>query len=364
VPISVLNRWSIPPVITSRDQLILGVDQPGPSNTGVLPGITRTVVPGNVTLSTPNQIYRDKTIQGRLSITAANVTVINCEIQANTTPASGVVGCTNAAVSNAVFEDCTIYTLNPHYTWGGVYGHDYTLRRCNVYGTTDILNIVNSSIPAANRPYQTGVVVEQCWLHDPVWWTAAAGGTVHPSDTETHNDMIQQFGGLGTSIRGCTIDARYARQKGHWFVTNPAVEPYSTVALHSLGDALNGPNQTIPDRGSGTEATGRYNTDDIAALMINATSGYSADFVFEDNWVIGGNYAVNGGGNPNPGGGVNLGSFKRNKFSRDQGTQGSGGNTTYTLAFLGGWAGAVDAPTTGPDANYYVDDRSLIQVRT
>lgn len=363
MPISILNRWSIPPTITSRDQLILGVDQPNATNTGVLPGITRTVVTGNVTLSTAGQVYENKTVTGRISVTAANVTIRNVEVQGNTTPAAGVISCTNAAVKNCIIEDCTIYTLNPHYTWTGVYGHDFTLRRCNVYGTTDIVGIVNASIPSAQRPYQTGVVVEQNWLHDYVWWTAPAGGTVHPTDTETHNDVIQQFGGLGTIIRGNSMDAAFARQKGHWFVTNPLAEPYTTVALHSLGDALNGPNQPIPDRGDGNESTGRYNYDDNCVLMIGATSGLSADFTVEDNWCYGGNFAFNGGGNTNPGGGVNLGSFKRNKFDRKQGNQGGGGNNTYTIALIAGWTGAVDIPLTGADANYYMDDRAPVKVR-
>lgn len=361
MPVHVLNRWSIPPVVAARDQLRLGIDQPNVDNTGVLPGVARALVTGNVNLSTPGQIYENKTITGRLSISAANVTVRNCEIQGNTTPAAGVITCTSTLVSNAVIEDCTIYATNANYGWGGVYGHDFTLRRCNVYGTTDIIDIVNTNTTA--RPYATGVVIEQCWLHDYVWWTASAGGVVHTKDTETHNDVIQHFGGTGTIIRGNTIDAAFARQQGHWQVTNPLVEPYTTVPLHSLGDALNGPNQPIPDRGTGTEATGRYNYDDNCVFMINSSYGYSADLTFEDNWCYGGNYAINGGGNANPGGGVNLGSFKRNKFDRKQGTQGSGGDTTYTIVFFGGWAGAVDCPTTGADKNVYIDNGNAVQVR-
>jgi hypothetical protein len=352
MPIAVTNRWSIPP--GDRSTLVPGTYKPGPSTTGVLPGVTRTVASGSVTISTDNTIYENVTLNGRLSIKAKNVIVRNCLITGGTlTPAAGLVNCANAAVSNFLMEDCTLVLSNPHYTWNGIVGHDFTMRRCDVSGTTDLVNVYNTNVTG---PVPTGVVIEANWLHEMLWWSAPSAGIVHPSDTETHNDVIQHYGGSGTIVRGNLIDAAFKRQAGHWFVTNPLVEPYVTVPLNSLPGG--GPYQSIPDRGTGTEATGRYNFDDDSCMLLNNTYGASYGFVFEDNWCYGGNYAINGGGNPYPGSGVNLGSFKRNKFDRKQGTQG------YTLAFLGNWAGHVDAPTTGADANVYEDDGSPITVRT
>lgn len=346
-------------VILGRAAMVFGETMPDATNTGVLQPweagyVARTPVAGNVTLSSPGQLYENKELtSGRLSVTAANVTVRNVLVTGGATPASGVVNVGNAAVSNVLFEDCEIRTDVPHYTWNTIFGHDTTFRRCNIWGGTDLAQISNGSI---SGPYSTGMVFEGCWMHDYRWWTAATGGVVHPSDTETHNDVIQQFGGAGTVIRGCVLDARYSKQNGHWVVTDPNNEPYTTVALHSLPDG--GPYQTIPDTGSGTEATGRYSTDDASCIMINTSSAGlgsapSTDFVVDRNWFIGGNYAVNGGGNAYPGGGENLGVWTGNRFSRDQGTQGGGGDATYTLAFLAGWAGHVTAPTTGPTKNYY-----------
>jgi hypothetical protein len=344
-----------------RSTLVIGVDEPDETTTGLLPDITLTVVNGDVSLSTPGQVYENKDIFGRVSVSAANVTIRNCRIRGGSSPSTGLITLTSASVSNCVIEDCLITPDYPHSDWNGVVGHDFTLRRCNIWGTTDGLNIHNTH---ATQPYDTNVIVEQCYIHDLSWWTAPTGGIVHPSDTETHNDLIQHMGGRGTIIRGNRLDAYFARQFGHWYVTgDPHTEPYTTVPLHSLPDG--GPYQPIPNRGNGNEATGRYNYDDLSAIMIGDEVDNTTELLVTDNWMRGGNFTVNGGGNPNPGGGVSLGSFLRNRFSRDQGNQGSGGDTTQTLNFQGGsWAGFVTAPTSGADMNYYEDNGHAITVRT
>jgi len=357
VPIAVTNRWSVPP--GDRSTLVPGTYKPGPSNTGVLPGVVRTVASGNVTLSTPGQVYENVTVNGRISVKAANVTIRNVLVNGQgQTPAAGLINCANAAVSNCIIEDVTIAPNTPHWTWNGIVGHDFTVRRSDISGTTDGIEVYNTS---AAQPYASGCVIEANWIHDLVWWTAATSGVVHTTDTETHNDGIQHLGGTGTRIVGNFIDAAFSRQRGHW-ITTTLTEPYSSVALHSLPDG--GPYQGIPDRGDGNEANGRYNWDDDACLMIGANYGYTAAMVVEDNWFYGGNFSVNAGGNPYPGSGVNLGSFKRNRFDRKQGSQGAGGNNTYTLALLGNWAGHCDIPLTGSDANVYENDGAYITVRT
>jgi hypothetical protein len=359
-----LIRRDRTPRVSSRDSLVIGVDEPNATNTGLLPGTSLTTVSGSVTLSTPGQVFQNMDVFGRVSIAAADVTVKNCRIRGGSTVnASGIATCTNSAVRNALFEDCEIRPDLITWGWDCVSGHDYTLRRCNVWGGTDLVHVQNNGAPSG---FDTGVVIEQCYLHDMRWWTAATAGVVHNSDTETHNDIIQHFGGNGTVIRGNSMHAAFMRQSGHWVVTNPNVEPYTTVALHSLADG--GPFQNIPDRGTGVEANGRYNWDDDAILMINNTQGPSTGFTFDDNWCYGGNYAINGGGNANPGGGAFLGNFRRNKWDRTQGDPGTGGtpggDTSHTINCGGTWGGFVNAPTTGPDANYYMDNLHPITVRT
>jgi hypothetical protein len=371
MPIAVKNRWSIPPGGGDRTALVLGVDKPGPDNVGVLPNIARasTILNGNVTYSTAGQTIQNMDFYCRVSVTAANVTFKNCYFHGFNGPTGnfGLIQCTNANVLNLLLEDCTINADYPNYQWNGIVGHSFTARRCEITRTQDGIQINRSG---QTWPFDTRVIVEQCWLHDFAWFTAATGGIVHPVDTETHNDLIQSFGGRGTIVRGNYFNARFARQTGHWMVTDPIHEPYTTVTLGSLPDG--GPYQHIPDRDitegtTTTESTGRYNYDDCAALMIGDELGATIELDVHDNWFAGGNYCINGGGNTNPGGGYNLGSFLRNRFTRDQGGLYSGGDPdgTQTINFQqGGWDSAlVTVPTTGVDKNYYEDNGHSVTVR-
>jgi hypothetical protein len=391
VPIALKNRWSIPPGGGDRSLLVVGVDKPGPDTTGVLPNIARTaigtkdaLVSTNRTYSTPGEVVENVDFYVRVSVTAPNVTFRNCYFHGyrNAPSASfGLIQCTNANVASLNLIDCTIAPDYPHWDWQGILGHSFTMLRCNVFHCQDSAQIQRGG---QTWPFDTRVTIQQSWFHDFAWFSAATGGIVHPSDTETHNDHVQNFGGRGTRLIGNYFDARFARQVGHWRTTTPT-EPFTTVALGSLGSGFpgfDGPFQHIPDRdltegspsfGTGiingvpsNEENGRYNWDDCANLMIGDELGATVEMVVTDNWFRGGNYSINGGGNTNPGGGAYLGDFLRNKFTRDQGSQQSGGNTTQTINFqVAGWTAANwDVPTTGADKNYYEDTGAGITVRT
>lgn len=357
----------------SRDELVRGAYVPDATNTGHLGlGTLTNTVTTNQTYSTAGQLIQNTHFDGaRVSLSNANITFVNCLFRGDNS-VNALVTCTNANVSNAQFIDCTFLPKFPRYETNGIGGHDFTLLRCDMSHTTDLISPNNSTaFTNQGAGFPIGVVVDQCYLHDLAWWTAATGGVVHPSDTETHNDIIQIVGGSGLTVRGNNMDARFARQYGHWMVSNPTgPEPYTTVTLGSLSDG--GPFQGIPQRGitggsltSGNDGNGRYNWDDLAGLMLNSQQGTTSGIIFEDNFCRGGNYFINGGGNPNPGGGVVLGSFKRNTFYNDQGDYGStlGGTNGHTIDCGGTWSGFVTAPTTGADGNYYVGG-AAVTVRT
>lgn len=348
----------------TRDALVANTYFPDATNTGHL-GLSTltTTITTNQTYSTSQTIQNTKFDGARVSVTGPNVTFRNCLFTGDNS-ASALVTCTNVNVSNAQFIDCTWLPKFPRYETNGISGHDFTLLRCDLSHCTDQ---VSPSLPtgwAVGDPI--GVKIRQSYLHDAAWWTAATGGIVHPSDTETHNDLLQIQGGSGLEITGSTLDARFAKQYGHWRVTNPNVEPYVTD-LGSQPDG--GPFQHIPDRiittgtGGTTYASGRYNYDDQSGVLTNNSQGAVTDVIFKFNLCIGGNYFWNGGGNPYPGNGEFLGTFENNAFTDDQGT-GGGTGSGYTLAFLGSWAGHVTAPTTGPTKNYYLVGGAGITVRT
>lgn len=375
-----LSALYLPVQEISRDNLVLGTYWPNTATTGLRPERTFpvTTITTNQTYSGNGTTINDTLFDGaRVSVSGQNITFFNCKFTGDTS-ANALVTMTNVAASNVQFIDCLFvpkYPLNRNC----IIGHDFTLLRCDLSRCTDLVSPVNTARSISDGDgFPINVHVLQSYLHDVSWWTGAAPGDVHPTDTESHNDLIQIVGGNGLDIRGSTLFATYARQYAHWMVTDPNTEPYSSVALHSLADG--GPYQGIPQRGitggaltPGTDAGGRYNFDDLSALMINTstvtiagtpTTIHTMEIVFEDNLVRGGNFAINGGGNANPGGGVSLGSFKRNAFIDDQGNYGSGESTetgqTINLQSSPNWVGHVTAPTTGADKNYYVDATTLL----
>lgn len=355
------------PIFTlDRSTLVAGVDKPDASNTGVLPETARTTDNTAIlTLSIPGTIYENRELYGRIIVTAPNCIIRNVHVR-GAPGGPGVasvpmIKCTDAAVSNLKIIDCTIAPDTEHKNWGNaIEGHDFEALRCNIYHTVDGPNIFNTNHGGVD--YATNTTIKQCWIHDLAWWSASAGGDVHPTDVMTHNDCIQHQGGTGTQVIGNNLSAYYARDYAHWKVTgDPYTEPYTGVTQGTLPDG--GPFQPIPDRGSGTEATGRYNWLSICAFMVNDNQRDSYNLTFTDNWVSGGSIPVNAGGvsrtAPN-----NLGDFLRNRFSRDAGQQVSGGNTTYTINIDGTYAGFVNYAPGGADKNYYEDNLAEVTVRT
>jgi hypothetical protein len=357
----------------TRESLVARTYYPDATNTGHLGLSTLTnTITTNQSYSTGVSIQNTFYDGARVSITGANATFRNCLFTGDNS-VNALVTASNVNAFNAQFIDCTFLPKFPRYGTFAFNGHDGKFYRCDMSHCDDALHLSNSTaFTNLGAGFPIGVEVWQSYLHDHAWWTAATGGVVHPTDTETHNDLIQIDGGSGLVVVGSTLLARFAKQYGHWQVTNPNAEPYTTVTLGSLPDG--GPFQPIPNRGStggsalsaGNEGNGRYNWDDTSALLMTDAQGVVSNVTFEDNLVGGGNFAINGGGNAYAGGGENLGSWKRNAFIDDQGNYGSGlaSETGHTLDFGGTWAGRVTAPTTGADKNFYLATGNAITVRT
>lgn len=322
----------------------LGVLKPTAATTGCLPGITRTTVSGSVTLSTPGQTYRDKNVTGRVTVTAANVSIKN--VRAND------FNLDSAGVSNCLLEDSEVVPNAQLLTNGGaIVGHDFTCRRVMVRDHIDGFVIRN---PSATPPYDTNIVIEHSWVNKLAYWTDDQVGTVHSSDTWSHNDGIQHMGGWGTQVYGSVIDASFRHQYAHWNTVGASeTEPYTSVALNSMPDG--GPWHLLPDRGTGTAATGRYNSDSASPVKAISLTGFlignnviggfthtSRELIVDGNWFYGGDFGFNGGGF-NRGTETNqLLTLTNNRFSRDQGNQGAGGDDTFTVAGFGsGWSSFI-----------------------
>jgi hypothetical protein len=303
-----------------RDAIGIGV-MPDSSNTGVLPGVARTTTTGDITITVNGTVLQNQTINGKVIVKAANVTIRNCLIQGpnSAVPSSGgsqqfLVSFNDPACVNAQMIDCTLAPQHPFAAFSATNGHDYLAKRCHVYHCVDGFGIYNTT---ASQPYACNVVLQQNYVHDLAWWTAATTGVVHPSDTHTHNDCVQIQGGTGLQLLGNRFDAQYSRQFAHWQATSITAEPYTSVGLNSLSDG--GPFEVLPNRGTGLEADGRYNWLDLSCLMINQSVGASHSIVCMDNWFSGGQFNINGGSDTTYNGTDGFGTFYRNRFGRDQG---------------------------------------------
>jgi hypothetical protein len=347
----------VPP--PDRESLVMGVDKPDATNTGVLPNVSRTTTTGNITLGT-NGVLQNRNVLGRVIITGANVIVRNCRISGGASNPGPLIECYSSGVSNAQIIDCDIGMLdnsNAHWNWNGPTGHDFK---------------TSTNGGGAGVTYNAGVTVKQCWIHDLAWWTAATGGVVH-SDTETHSDVIQIQGGTHVQVLGNTLDAYLAKQYAHWWTVGQSeTEPYSFIAAQSLptpapyygGPYQGGRAYLYPDRGTGNFANGRYNVGQLAALMINNNVGRVHSLTVTDNWINGGKAAINGG--LVRASGENLGTFYRNKFDRGQGLDNGtpGGNSTYTVLISSSWAPSfVDGGQGTGNKNYYLDDGTEVNFR-
>jgi hypothetical protein len=107
---------------------------PDTTNTGTLPGITRTAVSGNVTLSTPNQVYENKTVSGGITVTAANVTIRNVKV----TSRGWAVRCRpqDGNCSNLSIQDTEI-DLNGETGGYGIVCNSYTATRVFIHDGAD-----------------------------------------------------------------------------------------------------------------------------------------------------------------------------------------------------------------------------------
>lgn len=239
---------------STRQLLVPGTYKPDDTNTGVLPGITRASYNSSMTVTAPGAVVENLDIYGILTIAAANVTVRNVWPHGVTNPsgsdsATGLIKCTNAAVSSLVIEDCTLKPDVPHLSVNGILGHDFTARRLWIENCSDGMGTFNTNSGFQSAP--ANVTVEGCWVFDLVYWPAGTPGATQSDGT--HNDCIQISGGSNYRIIGNRFDCYYDPTEG-----NPQANPFY-------------PKMT------GT-----------AALIITPNVGAVADVTVEKNWMGGG----------------------------------------------------------------------------
>lgn len=166
-----------------------------------------------LTFSTPGETVRDKWFQQYVDVAAANVTFENCWFSGpNAAQNRAVVNCTNAAVSNAQFTDCTFAPQVLGSGTNNVYGHHYTLTRCELKWATDCASVVSRDVAGQRAE----VVIEGSWLHHPTFFSPDP----LQNSNATHNDLIQWHGGKGLTLTGNRFDGFYNPDAGNSFEPN------------------------------------------------------------------------------------------------------------------------------------------------
>lgn len=132
----------------SFDASTLDATNTGIAYSGLVKGDLGAAVTNKV-FNTANEVYTNHWLNQDINITANNVTIRNCWIDASAYwPIKGTG-------TGAVFENCTVVGASPFYQGFGDFGDGWTIRRCNISGFENHVSFGG----------QTGTLIEYNWLH-------------------------------------------------------------------------------------------------------------------------------------------------------------------------------------------------------
>jgi hypothetical protein len=118
---------------------------PDVSTTGVKPGVARTDVNGDVTLSTAGQVYENKTVHGSISVTAPNVTVRNVKVVMTRGAFYGIQAFDwSTNVSNLLLQDVEVDMNGTLGSSGIAYGN-FTAQRVFIHNGSDCVSFTNNA---------------------------------------------------------------------------------------------------------------------------------------------------------------------------------------------------------------------------
>ena len=161
--------------------------------TGVPAGTTLTIVNGDQTYSTPEQVISGLDVRGKVIIRANNVTFENSIVRG---PAAGP--CRNGAAIEArgtgiIIQDVDVLMENPTACLDGIWttSGNVTILRANIHGGVDGIKTGSN------------VLIQDSYIHGMQWFASdpnQGGG-------QTHNDGVQTHAGAtGVTLRHNTID--------------------------------------------------------------------------------------------------------------------------------------------------------------
>jgi hypothetical protein len=171
--------------------------KPDPTNTGVPPGVSLTVVNGDVTVSMDDTTIDARDIHGFLSIKASRVRVTRSIVRGGVATANGA-GIRVQSGTGILIEDTEVALANPSAYLDGISGSNFTVRRANVHGGVDGMKVGSNSN------------VECSYIHDMTSFDSDPNQGGGP----THNDAIQILSGTGIHIVGNQLVAAKNQNAG------------------------------------------------------------------------------------------------------------------------------------------------------
>ena len=149
--------------------------KPGPTNTGVKPGVTLKASKG-IKVTKDGDVVENLDIDGEIEVAADNVTIRNVKI----TSGSYYPVRYDDPHKGLVIEDSEIIGTSDDVTSAVSFAH-YTARRLNVHGSADGFKA------------DADVLIEDSWIHDL------------RNGPDQHNDGVQSTGGKGVTLRNNNI---------------------------------------------------------------------------------------------------------------------------------------------------------------
>ena len=257
-----------------------------------------------------------------------------------------VIDMRSASVTNTLIEFCDFDQTaqgNPGMT--GVMGSDFAIKRSNIRNFTDLIGVYMPTSSGGNLD----VLIEACHLGAMAWYWNPTSGIVHPSDTKTHNDLVQNQGGYGMIVRGNYMDARYSTTLGTG-TPGSGSENVSGIG-YTYAQGVNARYSVV--EGGGTYSSGKAGAflgGSIAGLMYtNGGRGDIYNNTVTDNWCKGGAFFINAGASQNV---SPWGSVYRNRFTPDQ------RNAGWAIGIRSGVTVNVGAGTS--NRNTWTDDGSEV----
>lgn len=263
------HTWVTSGTITAKpgDSFSIGETKPTASNTGYATGTTFTTLSGTVTYASNNQLIENTKFTGMVKVTGQNITFRNCWFAA-TGSAIACLWIPGETPQNIVCERCTfrpaIAATIDDSVGACVFGHDFTLVRCNLSGATDAVDIYRTSTGGA-----LNVKILGCWLHDLAYWSPDSSH----DDNQSHSDLIQiHYGGTDIHLFGNRFDG----------TIDPALGNANEPSIDNGEDHISG-NSLYPAMVSMSV---------IMASPVSTTAGLT-NFIFEKNWADGGVCMIN-----------------------------------------------------------------------